>query len=284
MTTSTPALPVAPDRPPLPSTTGAKLRWLLTDSWTLTRRAALHLAKEPAELVGTLLFPVVSVLLFGYVFGSALSVAGGGDYRSFLIPGLFGMTMMLGIGNTAMYVVTDTSRGVTDRFRAMPMARGAVLTGRALADAMTSIVDLTLLLTMGLLIGWRPGGTVAETLLATALLLWLRFACTWLGILLGLHIRTPETAMRAFTLVLPLAMLSNAFVSPELMPSWLGTIADWNPLSSTVLATRALFDNPGVGSGSWITENALLMAVLWPALIIALAAPLALRTYRHLSR
>lgn len=281
---SSPSLPTIPDRPPVPRTTPAQLRWLVVDSWTLATRELIHLWKQPSEVIGTLLFPIVSVLLFGYVFGSAMTVAGGGDYRSFLMPGLFALTMAVGMANTAMYVVTDVSRGVTDRFRSIPMARGAVVSGRALADVLITCVDLAMLVGMGLVIGWRPGGSLTETAIAIALLLWLRFAVTWVGILLGLAIRTPETAMKAFSLVLPLGMLSNAFVSPELMPTWLGHVASWNPLSSTVTATRELFGNPGVVGGSWLTDNALLMAVLWPAAIVAVAAPLALRRYHRLSR
>lgn len=281
---ATPTEPSAPARPPLPRTPGAKLRWWLTDSWTLTLREVAHLVRQPAELVGTLLFPIVSVLLFGYVFGSAMVVEGGGDYRSFLMPGLFVMTLAFGITNTAMYVVTDVSRGVTDRFRAMPMSRGAVLSGRAFADLIGAGIDIPLLMGVGLLIGWRPGGDPAAIVLAIALLFWLRFALTWIGVLLGLHLETPEAAMRAFGLVLPFAMLSNAFVSPEMMPSWIGTVAAWNPLSSTVTAMRELFGNPGVVAGTWITDNALLMAVVWPSIIVVVFAPLALRRYARLSR
>lgn len=280
----TPVRDVPPPRPVPPRTIGARMRWLATDSWTLAKRELVHLVRQPADLIGTLAFPVISVLLFGYVFGSAMSIPGGGDYRAFLMPGLIALTMAFGVANTAMYVVTDTSRGITDRFRAMPVARGAVLSGRAIADLLTTAVDLVMLFAVGAAIGWRPGGGIASALVAIALLFWLRFAITWVGVLVGLAVRSPESAMRSFGLVLPFGMLSNAFVAPELMPSWLGAVAAWNPLSATVAATRELFDAPGVVGGTFVADNALLLAIVWPAVIVAVAAPLAIRRYRDLGR
>lgn len=195
------------------------------------------------------------------------------------------MTMMFGIANTAMYLVTDVSRGVTDRFRAMPLVRGPVLLGRAGSDVLLSVVDLVFLIGMGLVIGWRADGGLLAAAGAVALLLWLRLALVWAGIWLGLVIRTPETAMKAFGMIMPLAMLSNAFVAPELMPNWLQVVAEWNPLSSTVAASRELFGNPGVPvDGSWIADNALLMAFVWPLVIMLVTVPAALRRYGRLSR
>lgn len=144
--------------------------------------------------------------------------------------------------------------------------------------------DLTMLIACGLIIGWRWNNGIADALLAIGLLLLLRFALVWVGIYLGLLVRSPESGMQLFSLVLPFTMLANTFVAPELMPAWLGTVAEWNPLSSTVLATRELFGNPGTGGDSWIAGNALLMAVVWPLLLIAIFAPLSVRRFRALSR
>jgi ABC-2 type transport system permease protein len=277
--------PVADLRPPPATSPVTRARRSAVETAELVKRSVIHLLREPAELIGTLAFPVVAVLLFGYVFGSAMAVPGGGDYRTFLMPGLFGMTMMFGLANTAMYVVTDNHRGVTDRFRAMPLRRGSVLLGRASSDVLLSVVDLVALVGMGLVIGWRAEGGLLAAAGAIALLLWLRFGLVWLGIWFGLSIRTPETAMKAFGMIMPLAMLSNAFVAPQLMPRWLQVVAEWNPLSSTVAATRELFGNPGVvADGSWIASNPLLMAIVWPAVLLAVAVPAALSRYRRLSR
>ncbi|GAA3441143.1 ABC transporter permease [Planomonospora venezuelensis] len=287
MTTSTASTastaPAAPGRV-LPSGPLARVRWAVADSWTVTRRYLIHWVREPSYVVWGLMYPMVSVLLFGYVFGSAMVVPGGGDYREFLLPGLFGMTMMFGIGNTMMGVTTDADKGITDRFRAMPMARSAVVVGRSTADMINSVMDLVILILCGLIVGWRAHGTAGETLAAVGLLLLLRFAFIWVGIYLGLRAKNAETAGNFYALLFPLTMISNAFVAPEMMPGWLGAAAAWNPLSSTVAAIRELFGNPGLGGDSWIAQNALLMAVAWPLAIVALFLPLSVRRYRRARR
>jgi ABC-2 type transport system permease protein len=130
-----------------------------------------------------------------------------------------------------------------------------------------------------------PKDRSAPALLAVALILLLRVAMTWAGILLGLLVPNPDTVgLIVFPLAFPLTALSNVFVAPELMPGWLGTVAAWNPLSGTVAAVRELFGNPAMSGGSWPAENAMLLAVLWPVLLIAVLAPLAVRRYQRLSR
>lgn len=116
------------------------------------------------------------------------------------------------------------------------------------------------------------------------LLLLLRMAFLWVGIILGLRAKSPEMANSIFGLLYPVTMLSSAFIDPSLMPDWLGTVAAWNPISSTVTATRDLFGNPGVGGEGWVVDHAVGMAIVWPLLITAVTLPLAVRTYQRLSR
>jgi hypothetical protein len=136
----------------------------------------------------------------------------------------------------------------------------------------------------GLVVGWRWHGSFGEVLLAVALLLWLRFAVLWVGIFLGLIIRSPGATAAVQTLLFPLTMVTNTFAAPDTMPAWLGTIAEWNPLSSTVYAIRELFGNPGWGGDSWVAQHAMMLAVAWPLLILAAFLPLSVRRYRLLSR
>lgn len=270
-----------------PRTLWSRVYWAAADAWVVARRYLIHLLRKPDEIIGTLLIPVLAVLLFGFVFGEAMGEAmevPGGDYREFLMPGLFALTMAFGIGNTTIAVVTDTSRGVVDRFRALPMAPSALLVGRSLADLAAALVDMAVLIPMGLIVGWRWHGGLGPALAAVGLLLLLRLAFTWIGIYLGLLVRSPEAAMKFFSLVFPLAMVADTFVPTELMPGWLAPLAEWNPLSATVVAARELFGNPGVVGDSWIAQNALLMAVVWPLVIMAVFVPLALHRYRRLSR
>jgi ABC-2 type transport system permease protein len=273
-----------PVTPAISRTPLDRLRWAVADAWTVTRRDLIHWVHQPFGIIVTLLFPVMLVLMFGYLFGGAISVPGGGDYREFLMPGMFAMTMAFGLEGTMMAVSTDAARGVTDRFRSMPMAPSAVVAGRSVADMLNSMLGLAVMIACGLLVGWRWHGGLGEALLAVGLLLGLRFALLWVGIFLGLVVKSPEAVVAVQILVWPVLFLSNTFVSPDTMPGWLGAISEWNPLSATVAATRELFDNPGWGGESWIAQHAPLMAIVWPLAIFAVFFPLSVRRYRRLSR
>ena len=264
-----------------------RLRWAVADGATLTRRDLDHWARQPWQVVIGLLFPVMIVLMFGYLLGGGMSVpggVGGSGYREFLIPGTLALTMVFGLEATFQAVNLDVARGVTDRFRSMPMASSAVVVGRSVADMLSSAVGLAVLVACGLAVGWRWHNGLASALAAIGLLLLLRFAMLWLGIYLGLLVKSEGTLVAVQILVWPVGFLSNTFASPSSMPSWLGTVAEWNPLSSTVAAARELFGNPGWGGDSWIAQHAILMAVLWPALLIAIFFPLSVRRYRNLDR
>ncbi len=270
--------------PPVPRTLLERLRWAVVDAWTVTRRDLAHWARQPAVVVVGLLFPVMTVLMFGYLFGGAMSVPGGGDYREFLLPGMFALTMVFGIEATMVAVTSDAAKGVTDRFRSMPMAPSAVVAGRGIADMLSSTVGLAALIACGLAVGWRWHHGAGQALLGVGLLLLLRFALLWVGIYLGLLARSPEVVTAVQILVWPLGFLSNAFAAPATMPGWLGAVAAWNPLSATAAATRELFGNPGWGGEAWIAENALAMAVVWPLVLLAVFFPLSVRRFQRLSR
>ncbi|XVQ15561.1 ABC transporter permease [Spirillospora sp. CA-255316] len=280
---ASPAPPTPPSPPAPPRTAPARLRWAVTDGWTVARRDLIHWLRNPSVIAYQLLWPIMMVLMFGYVFGSAMVVAGGGDYREFLMPGLFGQTMMFGVATTLTAVSTDASYGVTDRFRSMPMSPSGVVLGRSLSDLINSVLELAILIGCGLVVGWRWNQGPVKALAAVGLLLLLRFALIWVGILVGLMIR-PEAAAAAWAPLFPLTMVANTFVSPEQMPGWMGTLAAWNPLSATVAACRELFGNPGMGGDSWAAQHPVLLAVLWPLAIIVVFLPLSVRRFRRLDR
>jgi ABC-2 type transport system permease protein len=272
--------------PALPRTLRSRLAWAITDAWVITRRDLAHWTRQPgAVIASTLLFPVMIVLMFGYLLGGAMTVPGGGDYRDFLMPGMFAVTMVFGIGATLTAVSADAARGVTDRFRSMPMAASAVIAGRAAADLLNSAAALAVLTGCGFGVGWHPHRGAARAVAAIGLLLLLRFALVWIGVYLGLRFYlNPEAVTAVRTLEFPIGFLGNPFVAVSTMPAWLAAIAQWNPLSSTVSAARQLFGDPSGAQPAWITDHALLMAVAWPLLLIALFWPLSLHRYRHLSR
>jgi ABC-2 type transport system permease protein len=168
--------------PILPRTPLPRLRWALADSWTITRRDLTHWQRQPAAVItSTLVFPVMIVLMFGYLLGGAITVPGGSGYREFLLPGMFAMTMVFGIGVTLVAVSSDAARGVTDRFRSMPATSSAVVIGRATADMLNSAVALAVLVGCGLLTGWAPHSSIPAAAGALGLLLLLRFAFVWIG-------------------------------------------------------------------------------------------------------
>ncbi|MBL1076263.1 ABC transporter permease [Nocardia sp. 2] len=263
-----------------------RLRWAVADACTVAGRDLAHWRRRPgAVIANTLLFPIMIVLMFGYLLGGAMNVPGGGDYREFLLPGMFAMTMVFGIGTTMVAVSSDAARGITDRFRSMPMSASAVVAGRALADMLNSAVALAVLILCGLAIGWEPGRGLGASAAAVGLLLLLRFAFLWIGVYLGLVFHAdPEAVTGIRTLEFPIGFLANPFIPIATMPAWLGVIAAWNPLSSTTSAVRELFGNPTGDDGSWIAEHAMLMAVVWPLALIAVFLPLSIHRYRHLGK
>ena len=258
--------------------------WVVSDSAVLTRRYLTHLRKQPAELANAVGFPILMVLMFAFLLGGMMAVPGGGDYRQALLPGLFTLTMMFGLSTTMVAVVTDAQRGITDRFRSMPMAHGAVLIGRAAADLVVSAIALAVLLLVAMAVGWRATGDPGAIAAAIALLLLLRFAMLWVGIYVGLLVRSAGAVTAVQVFEWPFAFLSGLFVAPATMPPVVSTIAEWNPISSTAAATRALFGNPGWGGDTWVAQHPVLMAVVWPLVIIAVFGPLSAHRYREMSR
>jgi ABC-2 type transport system permease protein len=276
--------------PDVDDSRAGRMKWGVIDTWTIVLQEITHLIRRPSTFAWQLGFPVVMVLMFVYVFGSAMDVTGQGageGYVDFAMPGLFAMTMAFGFMNTAYAVTYTKEKGFVDRFRSMPMTSTAVVTGRGVADVLQAAVDLTILVGIALIIGWRSGGSLTATLGAFALLLWLRLALIFVGIFLGLLVKNVEAAGNLFALAFPFGMISSVFTPPELMPGWLGTIAAWNPVSSTAGAIRELFETEAaemMTSGYWIESHAIAAAIIWPAIIMAIFIPLAVRRFQRLSR
>lgn len=261
------------------------LGWALADSWTIARRTLTHWRMQPGLVLFNWFFPVLMLLLFGGLLGGAMETPEGSSYYELLVPGIFALSMLFGLEGTMTAVTTDVSKGVTDRFRSLPMSSAAVVLGRCIADMLDSVVTLIVLAATGLALGWRWHEGLPSALAAFGLLLLLRFALLWVGIFIGLSVKNAQSVTMVQVLVWPVGFLSSTFVATSTMPAWLGTIAQWNPLSATATAARALFGNPDPSAtATWIGTHAGLAALIAPAVLIAVFLPLSAHRYRTLSR
>ncbi|MFB6711349.1 MULTISPECIES: ABC transporter permease [unclassified Streptomyces] len=258
------------------------MSWAVSDSWTMTRRELAHWARQPVRIVVGLVFPVMLLLMFNYLVGGGQGVDG--DNTEFLVPGMLALTMAFGLESTMIAVTQDLDKGVIDRFRAMPMVSGSVLVGRSVADMLQSVAALVVMTGVGYAVGWRWHHGPAAALGAVGLLLLLRFAMLWTGIQLALVAGKPELVQAVQILVWPVGFLSNVFATPDSMPGWLGAAVEWNPMSATATAVRGLFGNPGGAGGTWASDHAELLAVVWPLVLLAVFFPLAVRRFARIGR
>jgi ABC-2 type transport system permease protein len=256
-----------------------RIWWPVSDGMAAAERVLTKLRHEQTALVLTVGAPVVLVLVFGYVFGSAIAVPGRENYRAFLVPGLFVMTAA-NIVPSMVTMARDSYRGVVDRFRSLPISRAAVPFGQAAATAVYGAVSLFLMALCGLAVGWRIENGAGRALVALGLLVAFQIAMTWVGMYLGLVLGREETAAQVSILTFPVTGLSNVFVPTSGMPTWLRTIADWNPISAVAAATRQLFGNPTApANGAWPLEHPVTAALGWIALLLVVFVPLCTARY-----
>lgn len=264
-----------------------RLRWALADGFVLVGREFSRLRQEPGSLIAALIFPAVMVLLFGYVFGSAIQVPGGGDYRAFLMPGLFAMVTASSVVAVIERVAGDVSRGLMNRFRSMPMSRVAVPFGHTASDLVGGLLSIAIMAVAGLLVGWRASDGPLNALAGFGLLVLMRYALSWVGCFFGLKVPNEQMAQQLTLLVMPVTVLSNAFVPTDGLPGWLRFIAEWNPLSALTAACRELFGNPGTaapGSHAWPVDHPVAATVLWSVGLLVVFVPLSVRSFQRKNR
>jgi ABC transporter DrrB family efflux protein len=250
------------------------LRYGISDTLVLARRSFLRIPRQPDLLVGFTIQPVMFVLLFVYVLGGAISTPGF-DYVDFLIPGIIVQSMAFGGFVTALGLAEDLKKGLIDRFRSLPMARSAVLTGRTLADVATNVIQLVVMLGVGLAVGFRFSTSAPEVVAGIALVLLIGYAFSWVFAFIGLISSSPEAANAyGFTIIFPLTFISSAFVPVDSMPGWLQPVAEHNPITKMVDATRALFLGTPAGNDIWLS-------VLWSFGFIVVFGMLATWRYRR---
>ena len=249
-----------------------RLRWNINDTLVMTRRNLIYYTRQPQLIVFATIQPIMFVLLFAFVFGGAINTPDG-NYINFLLPGIIVQTVMFAGTNTAVGLADDLSKGMIDRFRSLPMARSAVLAGRTLADAIRGLFTVCIMIAVGTLIGFRMQDGLLNGALGVAIAILFGFAFTWIFALVGLTVKTAETAQVAgFVFVFPLAFASSIFVPPQTMPDWLQTFANNQPVTAVANAVRGLF----LGTG---TTEEVLTALAWIAAILIIFIPLSVRQY-----
>jgi ABC transporter DrrB family efflux protein len=261
----------------------------LGDIAVITRRNLLYTVRLPQVLVLSSIMPVIFIVMFTYVFGGAvqqaLPPAAAGSYVNWLVPGLLAQFALFGGSGTASGLAEDLTNGVIDRFRSLPMTGAAVLAGRTLSDLVRSAVTLTMMLAVGLVIGFRPQTGFGGLLGALVVGLAFGYAWSWVMALLGLLVRTAEAVQAAtYLVVFPLAFTSSVFVPTQTMPGWLQPFAANQPVTVATNALRGLILGQGALPPGQTVTGQVALALLWAAAITAVFVPLAVRAYRRTVR
>jgi ABC transporter DrrB family efflux protein len=271
---------------PTVPTVQAWLARAVSDVAVITRRNLLFTVRLPQVLVLSSVMPVIFIVMFTYVFGGAiqgaLPPAAAGRYANWLLPGLLAQFALFGGSATASGLAEDLAKGVIDRFRSLPMAGAAVLTGRTLSDLVRSAGTMALMLAVGYGIGFRPQTSMGGLLGALVVGLLFGYAWSWVMALLALVVRTAEAVQAAtYLVVFPLAFTSSVFVPTQTMPGWLQPFAANQPVTVATNALRGLVLGQGALPPGRTVAGQVVLALVWAAAIVAVFAPLAIRAYRR---
>jgi ABC-2 type transport system permease protein/oleandomycin transport system permease protein len=249
--------------------------WLAANVATVTGRNLRRLVRVPTLLAFATAQPVMFVLLFTYAWGGAIHPPGVSRYIDYALPGIYVLAIAFGASQTAVGIADDLATGMVDRFRALPMARSAVLAGRTAADAVRNLFVLALMTGVAAAIGFRFHAGPVAALAAVGLALAVGVAFSWLFCLLGLLVRDPESAgIGGLLAVIPLIFTSSTFVPVATFPGWLQAFAKVNPITVTVDAIRALCLGGPTATPLW-------RALAWVGGLLAVAVPAAVLRYRH---
>ncbi len=255
----------------------------LSDGAVVAKRNLLKITRLPDLLVFSTIQPIMFVLLFAYVFGSAIEVPGV-DYTDFLMAGIFVQTVVFGATITGAGLADDIKKGIIDRFRSLPMAQSAVLIGRTTSDLLNNLLVVTIMALTGLLVGWRTHTPFWEVVGGFALLLAFAYAISWMMASVGLSVSSVEVVQNAsFIVIFPLTFISNAFVPITNFPPVLKAFAEWNPVSAVTQAVRELFGNVNALApppDAWPLQNAVLASSIWIVIFLVVFVPLAVSRYK----
>lgn len=242
--------------------------------FTLAWRSLVQIRHNPMELLDLSVQPIMFILLFTYVFGTAIS-GSPSEYVQFMLAGIIVQNSLFATMTTGFGLNMDLTKGVFDRLRSLPIARSAPLTGRILADTVKQVWSTALLLGVGVIIGFRVHTGPLEVLAAVVLLLVFMMAASWLSVLVGVLVSEPDKVqIFGFMVIFPLSFTSNAFVPTDKMPGWLQAWVKVNPVTILADAVRGLL-NTGAEAGP------IFKSLLWAAGLVVVFAPLAVRALRR---
>jgi len=253
---------------------------LARDTALLTARSLRSIPRVPERLLDVTIQPIMFILLFLYVFGSAIHIPGI-SYKNYLFPGIIGQSLAFGVIGAGVATSNDMTEGVIDRFRSMPISRLSIITAQVMGQFCEQVLGMAIVVVFGLALGWSPHLSLVHGVELLALLVFGMFAFTWMGVLFGMLVRSAD-AMQAvgFVVMFPLAFLAGTFVPIAGLAAIPRAIAQWDPISALVAAVRQL--TQGVhSSGSWQLDHPEIAMALWCLLIIAICAPLALRRFNR---
>ncbi|ASR04545.1 ABC transporter permease [Gordonia rubripertincta] len=256
---------------------------MFTDTAVLVERNLLTVKRIPTLLISATIQPLMFVFLFAYVFGATF---GGSSYREFLMAGIFTQTVVFNAAFTTVGLANDTSDGIIDRLRSLPMTRLGVISGRVTSDMLLGAVGLAVMVACGLAIGWRIYGSAADAAIAFGIIGLFAIAMAWVGAVSGLAAPNVEAAQSiGFLWMFPVTFLSSAFISAQSLPGPLRTIAEWNPVTAVATACRQLFGNEAPPmfptATGWVADHAVGYAVGSSLVILAACVPVSLVLYRR---
>ena len=269
MTTTMSLTLLPPDRPPT----------LLAATRAVAERTIFKYLRTPQIIVFGVIQSALFLLIFRYVFGGAIG-AGGVAYVNFLVPGFIATNVLFSNINTTTGIAEDAAAGFTDRLRSLPIPRVSVLAGRNLADAGLLSIIVVVTAVVGFAVGWRPGGSAADLALAFVLCLVYGLALGWLFMVLGLVASNAQAAQGLSMIVFPLTFVSSAYVPVATMPGWMQPFARHQPVTAMVDAIRSLsLGDAGKAVLPHSTGHYVVTSLLWCVVIVAVAAPLAIRRF-----
>ena len=255
-------------------------RRYLRDTLLLTARSLRAIPRVPERLLDVTIQPIVFILLFLYVFGSAIHVHGI-SYKDYLFPGIIGQSLAFGIIGAGVATSNDMNEGVVDRFRSMPIGRLSIISGQVMGQVCEALLGMAIVVGFGLALGWSPHLSAGHAFELLGLMVLAIFAFTWAGVLFGMLVRSPDAMQGVgFIVIFPLSFMAGTFVPISGMDAVPRAIAEWDPISALVASVRGLTQGTR-SSGSWQLAHPEIAMALWCVLILALAMPLAVRRFNR---